>query len=249
MAVSRSKKLVAGLALAGTAGTAGLAAAALNPLGTAGAASTPSTTAVAGEPGASQDGARGPRDGRGPQQVLKGVLDALVKDGTLTQAQADKVTAALEAKVKEQRAEHDAERDARREEFLSTAAAAIGISAADLEAQLKDGTTLADVAKANNVDPGKVVDALVAKMNAKVDAAVADGTITAEQGEQRKSRTKERVTEMVNNGPRHGGPGGRHGGPGGRGGRHGGPGMDGPGTGGPDGPPPAEGQAPGDGGN
>jgi len=215
MAVSRSKKMVAGLALAGTAGVGGLAVAALNPLGAAGAASNPSTTTVVGDQAAPQDGQRGPRDGHGPQQVLKDVLDALVKDGTLTQAQADKVTSSVEAKVKEQRAEHDANRDARRQEFLAVAAKALGISTTDLEAQLKGGATLADVAKANNVDPGKVVDALVAKMNAKVDAAVADGTITAEQGEQRKARTKERVTEMVNDGPRHGGPGGRHGGPGG----------------------------------
>ena len=246
MAVSRSKKMVAGLALAGTAGVGGLAVAALNPLGAAGAASNPSTTTVAPDQGAPQDAPRGPRDGHGPQQVLKDVLDSLVKDGTLTQDQADKVTSAVEAKVKEQRAEHDANRDARRQEFLTVAAKAIGISTTDLEAQLKDGTTLADVAKANNVDPNAVVLALVADMNARTDAAVAAGKLTAEQGEQRKANAAERVTDMVNNGPRHGGPGGRHGGPGGR---QGGPDMDGPGMGAPDGPPPADGQAPADGGN
>lgn len=241
MTVSRSKKMVAGLALAGTAGVGGLAVAALNPIGAVGAASNPSTAAVAVEQGAAQDAERGPRDGRGPQQALQEVLDSLVKDGTLTQAQADKVTSALEAKVKEQRDERKSNRDARRQEFLSTAAAAIGISATDLESQLKDGTTLADVATANNVDPNKVVDALVEKMNARIDAAVAAGTLTAEQGEQRKAQTKERVTDMVNNGPRRGGPGGRHGGLGGR--------LGGPGMGAPDGPPPADGQAPADGGD
>ncbi|MFM7064493.1 MAG: hypothetical protein ACKO04_13535, partial [Actinomycetes bacterium] len=232
MTVSRSKKLVAGLALAGTAGVGGLAVAALNPVGAVGAASNPSTTTVAGRQGAAQDTERGPRDGRGPQQALEEVLDSLVQDGTLTRAQADKVTSALEAKVKEQRDERKSNRDARRQEFLSTAAAAIGISEADLESQLEEGTTLADVATANNVDPNKVVDALVAKMNARIDAAVAEGKLTAEQGEQRKARTKERVTDMVNNGPRQGGPGGRHGGPGGR---RGGPDMDGPGMDAPDG--------------
>lgn len=236
MAVSKSKKLVAGLALAGTAGVGGLAVSALNPLGSAGAASNPSTTVVADQ----QADQRGPRDGHGPQQVLKDVLDSLVKDGTLTQAQADKVTSSVEAKVKEERAEHDANRQARRQEFLTTAAKAIGISTTDLEAQLESGTTLADVAKANNVDPNVVVVALVGDLNTKIDAEVASGKLTAEQGAARKAKATERVTDMVNNGARHGGKGG----PGGMGGRHGGRG--GPGMGAPDGPPPADGQAPAD---
>jgi hypothetical protein len=233
MAVSKSKKLVAGLAIAGTAGVGGLAVAALNPLGAAGAASNPSTTVVADQ----QADQRGPRDGHGPQQVLKDVLDSLVKDGTLTQAQADKVTSSVEAKVKEERAERDANQQAKRQEFLSTAAKAIGISTTDLEAQLKSGTTLADVAKANNVDPNTVIVALVGDLNAKIDAEVASGKLTAEQGAARKAKATERVTNMVNNGPRHGGKGG----PGGMGGRHGGRG--GPGMGAPDGPPPADGPA------
>lgn len=234
MAVSKSKRMVAGLALAGTAGVGGLAVAALNPLGAAGAASNPSTTVVVDQ----QADQRGPRDGHGPQQVLKDVLDSLVKDGTLTQAQADKVTSSVETKVKEQHAERDANQQAKRQEFLTIAAKAIGVSTTDLEAQLKSGTTLADVAKANNVDPNTVIVALVGDLNTKIDADVASGKLTAEQGTARKAQATERVTDMVNNGPRHGGkggPGGRHGGRGG---------MGGPGMGAPDGPPPADGQAP-----
>ena len=180
----------------------------------------------------------GPQDGHGPQQVLKDVLDSLVKDGTITQAQADKITSSVATKVKAERSERDANRQAKRQEFLTTAAKAIGVSTTDLEAQLKSGTTLADVAKANNVDPNTVVVALVNELNTKIDADVASGKLTAEQGTARKAKATERVTDMVNNGPRHGGkggPGGRHGGRGG---------MGGPGMGAPDGPPPADGQAP-----
>jgi len=248
MAVSKSKKMVAGLALAGTAGISGLAVAALNPLGAAGAASNPSTTVVADQQGGPQADQRGPQDGHGPQQVLKDVLDSLVKDGTITQAQADKITSSVETKVKAQHAERDANQQAKRQEFLTTAAKAIGVSTTDLEAQLKSGKTLADVAKANNVDPNSVVAALVAELNTKIDADVASGKLTAEQGTARKATATQRVTDMVNNGPRHGGKGG----PGGMGGRgeHGGPGgmrggPGGPGMGAPDGPPPADGQAPG----
>jgi polyhydroxyalkanoate synthesis regulator phasin len=238
MAVSKSKKMVAGLALAGTAGVGGLAVAALNPLGAAGAASNPSTTVVANQQAGPQADQRGPQDGHGPQKVLKDVLDSLVKDGTITQAQADKITSSVATKVNEERSERDANRQAKRQEFLTTAAKAIGVSTTDLEAQLKSGTTLADVAKANNVDPNTVVVALVNELNTKIDADVASGKLTAEQGTARKAKATERVTDMVNNGPRHGGkggPGGRHGGRGG---------MGGPGMGAPDGPPPADGQAP-----
>ena len=95
------------------------------------------------------------------------------------------------------------------------------------------------MAKANNVDPNTVIVALVGDLNTKIDADVASGKLTAEQGTARKAKATERVTDMVNNGPRHGGKGG----PGGEGGRHGGRG--GPGMGAPDGPPPVDGQAPG----
>lgn len=237
MAVSKSKKMVAGLALAGTAGVGGLAVAALNPLGAAGAASNPSTTVVAGQQSGPQADQRGPQDGHGPQQVLKDVLDSLVKDGTITQAQADKITSSVEAKEKEEHAQRDANQQARRQEFLTVAAKAIGISTTDLESQLQSGKTLADVAKANNVDPNTVIVALVGDLNTKIDADVASGKLTAEQGAARKAEATQRVTDMVNNGPRHGGRGGP-------GGRHGGPGMGG-GMGAPDGPPPADGQAPG----
>ena len=221
MAVSKSKKLVAGLAIAGTAGVGGLAVAALNPLGAAGAASNPSTTVVADQQAGPRADRHGPQDGHGPQQVLKDVLDSLVKDGTLTQAQADKVTSSVETKVKEERAERDANQQAKRQEFLTTAAKAIGVSTTDLETQLRSGTTLADVAKANNVDPNTVIVALVGDLNTKIDADVASGKLTAEQGAARKAKATERVTDMVNNGPRHGGKGGP-GGKGDMGGRHGG---------------------------
>jgi hypothetical protein len=221
MAVSKSKKLVAGLAIAGTAGVGGLAVAALNPLGAAGAASNPSTTVVADQQAGPRADRRGPQDGPGPQQVLKDVLDSLVKDGTLTQAQADKVTSSVETKVKEERAERDANQQAKRQEFLTAAAKAIGVSTTDLETQLRSGTTLADVAKANNVDPNTVIVALVGDLNTKIDADVASGKLTAEQGAARKAKATERVTDMVNNGPRHGGKGGP-GGKGDMGGRHGG---------------------------
>ena len=99
MGISRSRKFVAGLALAGTVGVGGLAVAAVNPLGQVGAASGPSTTTVATSarrPGMPPGDRRG--DHR-PEQLLKSVLDSLVKDGTINQTQADKILAAVKAKA------------------------------------------------------------------------------------------------------------------------------------------------------
>lgn len=231
MGISRTKKMLAGLAMAGTVGVGGLAVAAVNPLGQVGAASGPSTTAAATSAPRAGMPTDGPRGDHRPDRLLKSVLDSLVKDGTINQSQADKILAAVTAKAKAEMAQHRADHEARRTEMLGTAATAIGISTADLETALRNGQTLADVARSKNVDPQKVVDALVAAANARIDKAVADGKLTAAQATTEKAEAAQRIPDMVNNGrPDRGGRG--HGGPGGmrRPGGHGGPdGMGGPG--------------------
>jgi hypothetical protein len=78
---------------------------------------------------------------------------------------------------------------------LEVAAEAIGITEDELATELRSGKSIADVAKANDVDVQKVIDALVAEEKARLEDA--EETLTA------------RVTERVN------GTGGRKGGPGG----------------------------------
>ena len=106
---------------------------------------------------------------------------------------------------------------------LAVAAKAIGITEADLRTALQSGKTMADVAKANNVDPQKVIDALVQDGLDELAADVKAGAITQAQADAEKAHVTEHATNMVN-GTFRGGPGGP-GGPGGhRGfGRHGGP--------------------------
>ena len=100
----------------------------------------------------------------------------------------------------------------------SVAAKAIGISESDLVADLNKGQTMADVAKANNVDPQKVIDALVQDGNDELAAAVTAGTLTQAQADSMASDLTQRVTDQVNGTfPAHpGGPAGP-GGPGGHG--------------------------------
>lgn len=104
-------------------------------------------------------------------------------------------------------------------EDLQQAATAIGITTAQLQAELTAGKTIAAVAKAHNVDTATVISTLVADENAEIDAAATAGRITAAQATQMKTQTTQRVTDMVNGvrpafGP--GGPGGHGGGPGGQ---------------------------------
>jgi hypothetical protein len=88
---------------------------------------------------------------------------------------------------------------------LSVAAGAIGISEADLKTALESGKSMADVAKANNVDPQKVIDALVADAQAKLAASVASGDITQAQADQMSADLVQHITDLVNH---TGGPGG-----------------------------------------
>ena len=80
----------------------------------------------------------------------------------------------------------------------SVAATAIGINEADLIADLNSGQTMADVAKANNVDPQKVIDALVQDGKDELAAAVTAGTLTQAQADSMQTDLTQRVTDQVN---------------------------------------------------
>lgn len=93
---------------------------------------------------------------------------------------------------------------------LGVAAATIGISPADLQTALQSGQSIAAVAKAHNVDPQKVIDALVKDQTAKLDQAVKDGKMTQAQEDKLKAMLPQRVADAVNGvrpprgfGPRH----------------------------------------------
>jgi transposase-like protein len=78
------------------------------------------------------------------------------------------------------------------------AASTIGIDVKDLAAAVKGGQSVAQVAQSHNVDPQKVIDAVVAAANKKVDDAVAAGKLKADRAATIKSKTVDRVTKLVN---------------------------------------------------
>src|SRR4051794_39454499 len=85
-------------------------------------------------------------------QWIDKALAPLVQDGTITQAQEDKVADALVA------ARPHRHPRVRRAAALQAVADAIGIAPADLRTALRDGQTIAQVAQAHNVDPQHVID-------------------------------------------------------------------------------------------
>ena len=90
---------------------------------------------------------------------------------------------------------------------LDAAAAAIGIDSEELRTALQDGSTIADVAEAHDVDVQTVIDALVAEASTHLDDAVADGRITEAQAAEMKANLPARIEAMVNGEGPHGDPG------------------------------------------
>jgi hypothetical protein len=91
---------------------------------------------------------------------------------------------------------------------LDAAAEALGISAEDMRDQLRNGKTIAQVAQERNVDVQRVIDAMVAEANARIDEKVQNGDLTADEANERKADLEERITELVNEGPRRARPDG-----------------------------------------
>jgi polyhydroxyalkanoate synthesis regulator phasin len=165
-------------------------------IGVAGAASkashkvsvTKSSSKVAGQAGV------------GPEQALATILKDLVTKGTLTQAQADALTAAVTAA----KVAHDADRpmggkggplDADRAAMEALVSATIGVDSATVKSRLKAGESLAQIAGAKK---DALIAALVADKTKRIDADVTAGKLTAAQATEKKANLVAHVTEEVN---------------------------------------------------
>ena len=200
-----TKKKVAAIVIttiALTAGTVGVSS-----------ASSKSTTTRVSVTQASNAGVKGPR------AEVVAVLTALVTKGTITQAQADAITAALTAaEVARPAMPLGADKEAR----LALISSTIGVDAATIKTRLAAGETLAAIAGAKK---DALITALVADETKRIDAAVTAGKLTSAQATTLKSTLSAHVTTEVNSvrpmGPKGGDKGDRgHSGPknGGKGG-------------------------------
>jgi hypothetical protein len=163
--------------------------------------------------------------------ALKGAfldrLDAAVKAGKLTQAQADaikkKVEASGEVPFGLGLGRHGGPDGGPGGPgfghrggpggHLDAAAKALGLTTAELRKQLEAGTSLADVAKAQGKSADDVVKALADDEKAELDQAVKDGKLTDAQRDEMLKNLDARITDLVNGKFDKGGPGrfGRHG--------------------------------------
>ncbi len=181
-------------------GGAAVAGTAIAATGDPSPAPTPGRSSAAPAPGpGAQQG-----DPSARQQRIREALAGLVADKTLTQEQADKVAERLAASG-------PALGKGRGGPFgrghghghgpkagLSAAATALGLTEADLRAQLRAGKSLATVAKEKGVAVEKVVDALVAEAQQRLADAVKAGRLTQAQADERLKDLRARITERVN---------------------------------------------------
>ncbi|MDH3260643.1 MAG: hypothetical protein OEM81_07710 [Acidimicrobiia bacterium] len=121
-------------------------------------------------------------------QPLGDVLDGLVEDEVITADQRDKIASAFEEQLTR------FGRGFRGTPHLETVAEVLGMDVDDLAAQLRDGSTIANIAG----DKTKAVtDALVAEQKARIDEAVADGRLTEEKAQEVRAAVEDQVGAMV----------------------------------------------------
>jgi len=147
---------------------------------------------------------------------ISNALKGLVSDGTLTQAQADKVATTLD-KALPQRGP-----GGKGHHLLEDAAKVLGMTVQQLKTAMGSTKSLADVAATKGISRATLIEKLLAAMNDRLAAEVEAGRLTQEQADARKAEATERIGEAVDRKglpprPDHRGPGGR-GGPGGPGG-------------------------------
>ena len=169
------RKKLAAIALAGTLGLTGAAGAALL-VPAASYAATGDSTALT-------------------ERVtsLKEALAGLVTDGTITQAQADKVATLLA----ESGPGFGGRGPGGHGPGLEAAAEALGMTPDELRSAAQAGRTLADLAEEKGVAEGALVDAMVAAAKEHLAEEVAEGDLTQAQADERAADLETRITERL----------------------------------------------------
>jgi len=132
------------------------------------------------------------------REALKATVAQALKDGKLTQDQAGKANERID-KMTFDKPLFGQFMAARRQdvmratfaigkEAIETATDKLGMTPKELLGELRDGKSLADVAKAKNVSVDDLKAAILAAVNAQIDQAVKDGKLTQAQADQIKSK-------------------------------------------------------------
>jgi uncharacterized protein YidB (DUF937 family) len=122
---------------------------------------------------------------------IKNALKGLVSDGTLTQAQADKVASTLDSALPKggpRRGGHG---------LLEDAAPILGMTVDQIRTAMGSTKSLADVAQTKGISKATLIDKLVAAIEAHLAADVKAGRLIQAQADERKAEIKAKVTEAV----------------------------------------------------
>jgi hypothetical protein len=139
--------------------------------------------------------------------AVKTQLDAVVKAGKATQPQADKVGQTLNiwvdellnastASIPSNVSHKDLESYAT--PILNATASALNLTPEQLKSEVQAGKSLADIAKAQNVDLQKVKDAALNSGKTQLDAAVKAGKVTQSQADKLYQTATLWIDELVN---------------------------------------------------
>lgn len=126
--------------------------------------------------------------------TVEDVLADLVDEGVITQEQADAVGTALRERVTHRhghRGHHGFGFGIDLEETL-------GLTPQELMEALQDGQTIAEIAEANGVDLDAAIDDALAEAQDRLDQAVENGRLDAEEVAEKLAEIEERITDFVN---------------------------------------------------
>lgn len=167
-------------------------AAAMALVGTVGGLAVPSLADAAPVPVVSTQTPPPPSHAQAAYDKLKARLDKAVAAGKITQAQEDKVL---------QRFQNGQGKAFRRfavvQGAIRVSAKTIGIKPKDLTTELRTGKSVADVAAEHHVDRQKVLDALVAAGDKRIDTALSKGNLTPQQANALKARVPAAAAKFI----------------------------------------------------
>ena len=125
-------------------------------------------------------------------------LAEAVANGTITEDEAAEKLAGIADKIDERVDAEPRERRGNGGERIQGLADTLGLTVEELQAASAEGQTLAEIAAAQGISEADLVDALVAGVAEKIDAAVESGRIDADEAAEKLAQIEQRVTEGVN---------------------------------------------------
>ena len=125
------------------------------------------------------------------------VLDEAVAAGEITQEQADRMQKRLDETGGFGRTGRMGRGPGGESVLLTVAAEKLGMTGDELMTALRDGKTIAGLAEEKGVDTQAITDAYLARWKDKLDAQVADGTLTQEEADAKLAEKTEALPDRL----------------------------------------------------